>query len=111
MPARIEQRPDSAAHHIKAWRLYRDMTQSQAAELIGCIRAYISLVERAEAPWNQAFIEGACWAYGCTPAQLLHAEPGTNGEAWALFLDAMQRDPATVEAVVSMLRLILSRPV
>lgn len=110
MPARIETSAPPRPNYLKAWRIYRGLTQLQAAELIGCTRAYISLVERGAAPWNQSFIEGASWAYQATPGQLLHADPGTNGEAWELFLQAMKRDPATAEAVVGMLKLILSQP-
>lgn len=79
---------------IRQWREYRDLNQDQAAERIGIDRSQLSRIENGKAPYNQAFLEAAAYAYRCDPADLLMRNPLDETAIWSL-VDAVRN--ATIE--------------
>lgn len=62
-------------HFIKRWREHNDLTQEEAAELIGVTATTVGRVEKNEVPYSQDFLEQAAMAYGCSTADLLKVDP------------------------------------
>jgi transcriptional regulator with XRE-family HTH domain len=63
---------------IRAWRVFRRLSQEQAAArlgLDGMNRSTLSRIENGKSPYDQAFLEAAAKAYTCEPADLLEIDP------------------------------------
>lgn len=69
---------------IRHWREFRELNQDQAAERIGIDRSQLSRIENGKAPYNQAFLEAAAYAYRCDPADLLMRNPLDDDAIWTL---------------------------
>lgn len=60
---------------LREWRKHRDMTQERLAEFIGCSVALVSMIERGERGYDQAFLESAAEALRTSPDRLLRINP------------------------------------
>lgn len=69
---------------IRHWREFRELNQDHAAERIGIDRSQLSRIENGKAPYNQAFLEAAAYAYRCDPADLLMRNPLDDDAIWTL---------------------------
>lgn len=66
-------------HFIRAWRVYRSLTQEQLAERLGMTAATLSRIERGLLPYTQDNLEFMADILQCTPADLLSRDP-SDGE-------------------------------
>lgn len=71
-------RVKNARHFIKEWRKYRRLTQEVLAEKAGMTAGAISQLESGIINYTQPSLEALANALGCTPADLLGREPGTE---------------------------------
>lgn len=55
---------------IAAWRLYRNLTQTDVAKLIGVKQSTIAQIEKSDAPRKETLLKFAD-VYGCKPEQLV----------------------------------------
>lgn len=74
---KARQRP---RHFIKEWRKFRDLTQDQLAGRIGSATSTISQLETGKQGYSQALLEELAEALSCEPWDLLHVDPGKEGE-------------------------------
>lgn len=81
---------------VKAWRKFRDLSQSELAEKMGISREYVSLVENGKRRYDEIFLDAAAQALNCSPADLISREPGTLGGILYLWdqIDEAQREQA-----------------
>lgn len=81
---------------VKAWRKFRDLSQSELAEKMGISREYVSLVENGKRRYDEIFLDAAAQALNCSPADLISREPGPLGGIWNLWdqIDEAQREQA-----------------
>lgn len=55
---------------MAAWRLYRNLTQTEVAKLIDVKQSTIAQIEKSDAPRKETLLKFAK-LYGCTPEQLV----------------------------------------
>ena len=67
--------------YLRAWRLYRKMTQEQAAPLLEVDYTTLGKIERGRVPYSQPLLEAAASLYRCTTGDLLGADPFENDRA------------------------------
>ena len=60
---------------LKEWRVYRDLTQEEAAARVDIDRTTLGRIEKGALPYNQDFLEKAAEAYGCEPEDLIMIDP------------------------------------
>lgn len=77
---------------LKEWRVYKQLTQEQAADRLNVSRALLSKIENAKSPYTQGFIEAAAEAYGCEVPDLLMRDP--KSPVWSIYdtLRTLPRD-------------------
>lgn len=85
---------------LRAWRLYRNLTQEQAAERIGIDYTTLGRIERAVVPYSQGLLESASEAYHCEPWDLLNVDPTKAGRVIDLTQMLKSADPAVVAEVI-----------
>ena len=61
--------------YFREWRLFRDLTQEQLAEMIGTGKAAISKLERGDVAYSQESLEAIADALRCEPADLISRRP------------------------------------
>lgn len=66
--------PEIFGHNVWQWRVYRDMTQGQIAELCGMRQSQISQIEWGKSEFSSATISRLAKALKCRPIDLLVAE-------------------------------------
>ena len=82
MVVRIGQK--SARHrniYFREWREYRDLTQEQLADRIGCGKSAISKLERGDTLYNASSLEAWSDALGVEPDELLRPPPSQDEPA------------------------------
>ena len=65
-------------NHLRAWRLYRDLTQDQLAALAGTSKPQISRLERSDRRLTTDWLQRLATPLKCSPAELLGPPP--NGQ-------------------------------
>ncbi len=73
------------AHFIREWRLFRQYTQDQLAEMIDMSRAYLSKIESGKRRYDQGFLEAAAKALRCKPADLIMRDPHDPEGIWSVW--------------------------
>lgn len=63
-------------HFLREWRVYRELTQEQAAGRLDVDRSMLSKIENYRAQYTQELLEKASIAYDCTVEDLLAVNPG-----------------------------------
>lgn len=81
MPPRLKKPQKLRPTYLRAWRLFRGLTQERAAELVGITYTTLGKIERGLVPYSQALLEAAASAYNCEPWDLLHVDPMKAGRA------------------------------
>ena len=98
-------------HYIKAWRIFRGLTQKQLVERME-IEPGVSLIshnslsriERGEQPYSQPILEAAAKALDVTPAALLEVNPNAEGEVIDLMPLLSGTDPEKRKTIIAMVR-------
>lgn len=85
---------------LREWRLYRNLTQEQAAERIGLDHSTLGRIERGLVPYSQGLLESAAEAYNCEPWDLLNVNPDKEGRVVDLTRILKDADPQTVAEVI-----------
>ena len=85
---------------LRRWREYNKLSQDDAAALIGIDRSLLSKVENGKAPYNQAFLEAAAYAYKCEPVELLIRDPFLANALWAL-INAIRKAPESKQQQIA----------
>ena len=75
-----QRRPSYRRTFFKEWREYRELTQEQAAEMLGMDRSNLSRLERGLIPYGQSVLEAGATAYKCDPWDLLNRNPYQSEE-------------------------------
>jgi len=70
-----EDHPDRPRNHLKAWRLYRRMTQAQLADAIGSSKAVIGHLESGERGLSDKWLMKLAPVLNTTPGYLLTHDP------------------------------------
>lgn len=87
-------------HFLREWRLYRNLTQEQAADHIGLDYTTLGRIERRLVPYSQGMLEAAADAYSCEPWQLLNVDPFKAGEVVDLTRILQDRDPKVIAEII-----------
>jgi len=61
--------------YFREWRLFRELTQEQLAEMVGTGKAAISKLERGDVAYSQESLEAIADALRCEPADLISRRP------------------------------------
>jgi transcriptional regulator with XRE-family HTH domain len=85
---------------LREWRLYRGLTQEQAAERIGLDHSTLGRIERRLVPYSQGMLEAAAEAYSCEPWDLLNVDPTKAGEVVDLTRILKDRDPKVIAEII-----------
>lgn len=85
---------------LREWRLYRNLTQEQAAERIGLDHSTLGRIERRLVPYSQGMLETAAEAYSCEPWDLLNVDPFKAGEVVDLTRILKDKDAAIVAEII-----------
>ena len=85
-------------HFIKAWRVFRDLTQEQVAERlsehgVSVSAATISRIERFELPYTQDMLEAFADAFACEPADLIMRDPTDQNAVWSIIDNLKKASP------------------
>lgn len=92
---------------LRQWREHRNLSQDDAAERIGIDRSLLSKVENGKAPYNQAFLEAAAYAYRCDVADLLMRNPLDKSAPWALIDVVREAPPALQKQIFTVVESLL----
>ena len=60
---------------LRQWRIYKGLTQEDAADRCEVDRTTLGRIENGRLPYNQDFLERAALAYGCEPEDLIMLDP------------------------------------
>lgn len=82
---------------LREWRLYRNLTQVQAAERLEIDQSTLSRIERGATPYDQDFLESAAVAYNCEPQDLIMRNPLDRDAIWTL-AENLKKAPAADQA-------------
>lgn len=85
---------------LREWRLYRGLTQEQAADRIGIDYTTLGKIERRLVPYNQGMLEAAAEAYACEPWQILNVDPTKAGDVVDLTRILKDRDPKVIAEII-----------
>ena len=85
---------------LREWRLYRGLTQEQAADRIGMDYTTLGKIERRLVPYSQGMLEAAAEAYACEPWQLLNVDPTKAGDVVDLTRLLKDRDPKVIAEII-----------
>lgn len=85
---------------LREWRLYRNLTQEQAAERINIDHSTLGRIERRLVPYSQGFLEAAAEAYMCEPWDLLNVDPTKAGDVVDLTRLLKDKDPRVVAEII-----------
>jgi transcriptional regulator with XRE-family HTH domain len=75
MPPRIGNPSRRRRHFIRDWRLFRNLTQEQLAEMLDSTKTSISRIEDLKQGYTQDFLEACADALGTHPGVLLIRGP------------------------------------
>lgn len=75
MVKKLADTPSRAPTFMREWRLYRGLTQEDAAERVQLDRTTYNRIENGKLPYNQDFLEKLALSYGCDPADILTIDP------------------------------------
>jgi transcriptional regulator with XRE-family HTH domain len=67
-------------HYFREWRMYRRLTQAQAAERAGVDQSTLSRLENAKIQYEERTLEALAFAYDCEPHELLTVNPTKDGD-------------------------------
>lgn len=81
--------------YFKAWRLFRQLTQEQAAEASGLSQSVLTRVETGSRKYNQEHLEALAIAYRCQVSDLFR-----DPEAQASIVDIFSRMPEDEQTLV-----------
>ncbi len=90
--------------NLRAWRLFRRLTQEQAAERIGIDYTTLGRIERGRVPYSQGLLEAAALAYDCEPWDLLNRDPSKEGRVIDLADLLRGADPEAVSEIIGFAR-------
>lgn len=101
MPRKMPTKPRQLRRtFLREWRLYRNLTQEQAAERIGMDHSTLGRIERGLVPYSQGVLEAAAQAYSCEPWDLLNVDPNKEGRVIDLTRILKDADPQTVAEII-----------
>ncbi len=86
---------------LKAWRLFRGLTQDRLAERIRMTKTRVSLKERGLEPYDQLYLEAVARALETDPASLLGRDPHTEEDLRQLIASL---PPATRARAIEIVR-------
>lgn len=109
MPPTRQKKRQLRKTHLRAWRLFKNLTQEQAAERIGIDYTTLGRIERGLVPYSQALLEAAAEAYGCEPWDLLNVDPTKERDVVDLTGLLKQATPEDRQAIIGFARGRLSR--
>jgi transcriptional regulator with XRE-family HTH domain len=81
---------------IKAWRVFRNLTQEQLAERLRTTKANISRVETGNQGYTQDFLEACAEALGTDVANLLMRDPSHPDAIWSIWEKAKPAERAMI---------------
>lgn len=87
------ERPRFRPPFLKEWRKHRDLTQERMAERIGVSVGLVSMIERGDRQYTQAYLEAAAEALETTPDRLLRINPLDPSSDETIF-EQIRRIPA-----------------
>lgn len=93
-------------HHIKAWRLHRELSVDKLGELAGVSGSMVSQLERGKTTYTETTLEKLARALAVQPWQLLACGPDENKQLWNFVLAGGEK-PARLEEFSSDDRLVL----
>ncbi len=73
--AKKDRPKDRPANHLRAWRLFRGLTQEALAEKIGTTKAVIGHIETGERGLSDKWLMKLAPALGTSPGHLLEHDP------------------------------------
>jgi transcriptional regulator with XRE-family HTH domain len=85
---------------LREWRLFRRLTQQQAAERIGIDYTNLGKIERRLVPYSQGMLEACAEAYSCSVEDLLTVDPTKAGEVVDLVRMLKDKDRAIVAEII-----------
>lgn len=100
MAKKAAPKPRFRLTHLRDWRLFRNLTQEQAAERIGLDYSTLGRIERGLVPYSQGLLEAAAAAYNCEPWDLLNVNPFKEGRVVDLSDLLKKADPETVAEII-----------
>jgi transcriptional regulator with XRE-family HTH domain len=84
------------AHHLRQWRIFRELTQDVAADRVGVDRSTLAKIELGQVPYNQDILERLAFAYGCEVSDLLTMDP-LKPNAPRLVYDRLRQAPQSLQ--------------
>lgn len=80
----------SVTVYFKEWRKFKGLTQQQLADRLGTTKTRVSMKERGEEGWDNAYLAALADALGVDePASLLMRNPLDKDAVWSL-LDSLK---------------------
>lgn len=88
---------------FREWRAFLQLTQQRLADRIGTTKARVSMKERGEEGWDDAYLAALAEALGTDPASLIMRNPLDSAAPWTL-LEALK--PENRDKAVEYMRLL-----
>ena len=98
-PKRLQKPRKLRPTYLRAWRLFRGLTQEQAAERVNLSYTTLGKIERGLVPYSQSLLESAAEAYRCEPWELLYKDPTKEGRVIDL-ADILRGAPPELQAEI-----------
>lgn len=109
MPPVRRPKPNRRRTFLREWRIFRTLTQEQAAERIGVDQSTLSRIERGVTPWDEDFLEAAAYAYVCEPVDLLIRNPLDDDAVWSITDNLRKATPADQERAAAIIDALLKK--
>ena len=94
---------------LQEWRIFRRLTQDQAADLLEIDQSTLSRIENGRTPYDQDFLEKAAFVYGCNPADLLMRNPLKEDAVWSVADNLRKASPELRSQATAVLAALLKK--
>lgn len=96
----MEQEKNGGANHLRAWRVFRNMTQQQLAEAIGTNANMIQYLESGERGLSAKWLRRLCGPLDTTPGMILDHDPNEiDGDILEIWATASNREKRQIAEV------------